>query len=144
MEFQRGRESQFFNAHPPDREKFPRGRRNNAIENRESDHILGNVSPAPCGFTNSYLHLLMPTLELPANQGSMMKTHRNVVASWMPRNNDGLSCSRRPFRNQWTTCLSCVVVVVGALPTTFVLNCPALVVALATPPFESFSPVITT
>lgn len=53
-----------------------------------------------------YLHLFIPTLELPANQGSMTKTHLNVVASCSPRNNEGLSCSRNPLRNQCTKCFS--------------------------------------
>lgn len=36
----------------------------------------------------------------------MTKTHLNVVASWSPRNSEGLSCSRNPLRNQCTKCFS--------------------------------------
>lgn len=75
----------------------------------------------------------MPTLELPANQGSITNTHLNAVeklyslvfkyqydcwtvvaqvkqpsnlqaASLRPSRRAGLSCSRSPFRNQWTVC----------------------------------------
>lgn len=54
-----------------------------------------------------YLHLLMPTLEEPANQGSRMKTHLNVVAPLRPSRRDGLSCNRSPLRNQCTVCFAC-------------------------------------
>lgn len=52
----------------------------------------------------AHLHLLMPTLVLPANQGSSTKTHRKVDAPARPSLNEGLSCSRSPLRNQWTVC----------------------------------------
>lgn len=54
-----------------------------------------------------YRHLLIPTLEAPANQGSRMKTHLNVVAPFKPSLREGLSCKRNPLRNQCTICLSC-------------------------------------
>ena len=52
----------------------------------------------------THLHLLVPTLEEPANQGSKMKMHRKVSHRRMPRNRAGLSLKRSPFRNQWTVC----------------------------------------
>lgn len=68
-----------------------------------------------CFYSNSleqciqtHLHLLIPTLELPANHGSITNTHRNVVASSRPRKNEGLSWSRSPLRNQCRTCFSLI------------------------------------
>lgn len=58
------------------------------------------------GHFDSYLHLLIPTLELPANHGSSKNIHRNVIEPFSPSYNDGLSCNRKPFRNQCTECLS--------------------------------------
>lgn len=58
----------------------------------------------------TYLHLLMPTFEDPANHGSNKKTHLNVTAFLSPSVNAGLSCNRNPFRNQCTVCLSLFVV----------------------------------
>lgn len=49
----------------------------------------------------------MPTLEEPANHGSRMKMHRSVVAPRTPSCRLGLSCRRRPLRNQCTLCLGC-------------------------------------
>lgn len=54
----------------------------------------------PRGIAATHLHLLMPTLVLPANQGSSTKTHRKVDAPARPSLNEGLSCSRSPLRNQ--------------------------------------------
>lgn len=54
----------------------------------------------------SYLHLLIPTFVELANQGSMMNTHRKVVAPRSPSRRAGLSCNRSPFRNQWTVCFA--------------------------------------
>lgn len=59
-----------------------------------------------CGSSACHLHLLMPTLEEPANQGSRTKMHRRVVAPLRPASRLGLSCSLRPFRNQCTQCLA--------------------------------------
>ncbi len=50
------------------------------------------------------LHLLVPTFDEPANQGSSMNTQRKVSQRRMPRNSAGLSLKRRPFRNQCTVC----------------------------------------
>ena len=64
----------------------------------------------PKGFSLSvnsgltHLHLLVPTLLLPANHGSRMKMHRNVSLLRIPRSRAGLSESLRPFRNQCTVC----------------------------------------
>lgn len=58
----------------------------------------------------TYLHLLIPTFEDPANHGSNKKTHLNVTAFLSPSLNAGLSCNRNPFRNQCTVCLSLLVV----------------------------------
>ena len=64
----------------------------------------------PKGFSLSvnsgltHLHLLVPTLLLPANHGSRMKMHRNVSLLRIPRNRAGLSDSLRPLRNQCTVC----------------------------------------
>lgn len=58
----------------------------------------------PRGIALAHLHLLMPTLVLPANQGSSTKTHRKVDAPARPSLNEGLSCSLSPLRNQWTVC----------------------------------------
>lgn len=55
-------------------------------------------------YSKHYLHLLMPTLEELANQGSIMNTHRNVAASSRPSLNAGLSWRRSPFLNQCTMC----------------------------------------
>lgn len=66
------------------------------------------TSPTPnYAFTNSstHLHLLIPTFEDPANQGSRMNIHRNVAAFLKPALRDGLSWSRSPFLNQCTICL---------------------------------------
>ena len=52
----------------------------------------------------THLHLLVPTLLLPANHGSRMKMHRNVSLLRIPRNRAGLSDSLRPLRNQCTVC----------------------------------------
>ena len=52
----------------------------------------------------SHLHLFVPTLLLPANQGSRMKMQRKVSLLLIPRNRAGLSESRRPLRNQCTVC----------------------------------------
>lgn len=49
-----------------------------------------------------YLHLLIPTLEDPANQGSRMYTQRTVSAPWIESLSEGLSWRRKPFLNQWT------------------------------------------
>ena len=49
----------------------------------------------------SYLHLLIPTLDDPANQGSRMYTQRTVSAPWMDFLSEGLSWSLKPFLNQW-------------------------------------------
>lgn len=46
------------------------------------------------------LHLLMPTFDAPANHGSSMKMHRNVLALISPSRKLGLSCSLNPLRNQ--------------------------------------------
>lgn len=54
----------------------------------------------PVGVAGAHLHLLMPTLVLPANQGSSTKTHRKVDAPTRPSLNEGLSCSLSPLRNQ--------------------------------------------
>ena len=54
--------------------------------------------------TRSHLHLLVPTLEEPANQGSRMKMHLKVSHLLIPLNRAGLSLSLRPFLNQWTLC----------------------------------------
>lgn len=53
-----------------------------------------------------HLHLLMSTLDEPANQGSRMKTQRYVEQPLSPSLRLGLSCRRRPLRNQCTMCLS--------------------------------------
>ena len=64
----------------------------------------------PKGFSLSvnigltHLHLLVPTLLLPANHGSRMKMHRNVSLLRIPRSRAGLSESLRPLRNQCTVC----------------------------------------
>ena len=64
----------------------------------------------PKGFSLSvkggltHLHLLVPTLLLPANHGSRMKMHRNVSLLRIPRSRAGLSDSLRPLRNQCTVC----------------------------------------
>ena len=52
----------------------------------------------------AHLHLLMPTFVLPANHGSKTNTQRKVEAPTRPSLNEGLSCSLRPLRNQWTVC----------------------------------------
>lgn len=52
------------------------------------------------------LHLLIPTLLDPANQGSRINMHLKVVESFRPCFRDGLSCSLRPFLNQCTACFS--------------------------------------
>lgn len=57
-------------------------------------------------FFDSYLHLLIPTLELPANHGSSKNMQRNVIEPFSPSYNDGLSCNRKPLRNQCTECFS--------------------------------------
>ena len=51
-----------------------------------------------------YLHLLVPTFEDPANQGSRMKIHLNVSHLLMPLSKAGLSLSLSPFLNQCTLC----------------------------------------
>lgn len=48
-----------------------------------------------------YLHLLMPTFEHPANHGSIVNMHRKVAAFLSPSYKAGLSCKRKPLRNQW-------------------------------------------
>ena len=53
----------------------------------------------------SYLHLLIPTWEDPANQGSSMKIHLKVSAPFSASTKAGLSCSLRHLRNQYTTLL---------------------------------------
>lgn len=65
------------------------------------------------GLAIIYLHLFIPTFELPANQGSITNTQRKVVASVSPRNREGLSCSRNPLRNQCTRCFSWITDVVS-------------------------------
>ena len=52
----------------------------------------------------SHLHLFVPTLEDPANQGSRMKMHLKVSHLRIPLSRAGLSLSLRPFLNQWTLC----------------------------------------
>lgn len=47
-----------------------------------------------------YLHLFIPTLEDPANHGSRINMQRNVLAPTSPARKLGLSCNRRPLRNQ--------------------------------------------
>lgn len=49
----------------------------------------------------TYLHLLIPTLDDPANQGSRMYTQRTVSAPRIDSLREGLSWSRKPFLNQW-------------------------------------------
>lgn len=49
---------------------------------------------------DSNLHLLTPTFDAPANHGSSMKMHRNVLALISPSRKLGLSCSLNPLRNQ--------------------------------------------
>jgi len=46
------------------------------------------------------LHLLMPTFDAPANHGSSIKMHRNVLALISPSRKLGLSCILKPLRNQ--------------------------------------------
>ena len=53
---------------------------------------------------SAHLHLFVPTLLLPANQGSRMKMQRNVSLRRIPRSSAGLSESLRPLRNQCTVC----------------------------------------
>jgi len=57
----------------------------------------------------SYLHLLTPTFDEPANHGSKIKMHRKVVAPFKPSLKLGLSCRRRPLRNQCTVCFGIVL-----------------------------------
>lgn len=54
-------------------------------------------------YIDIYLHLFIPTLDDPANQGSTINIQRQVVAPDKAPLNAGWSCKRRPFRNQCTT-----------------------------------------
>ena len=56
-------------------------------------------------FSYIYLHLLVPTLDDPANHGSKMKIHRKVSHLRIALSRAGLSLSLSPLRNQWTECL---------------------------------------
>jgi len=60
----------------------------------------------PTYIVRTYRHLLIPTFDEPANQGSKMNTQRNVVADFNPSRKLGLSCKRSPFLNQCTVCFS--------------------------------------
>jgi hypothetical protein len=74
--------------------------------------MLYAVPPGNANGTNipyivrTYRHLLIPTFDEPANQGSKMNTQRNVVADFNPSRKLGLSCKRSPFLNQCTVCFS--------------------------------------
>ena len=91
------------------------------MSNTLSNHILSIVvtlhilagSASPCTLIKSFhvpdppsshLHLLVPTLLLPANHGSRMKMHLKVSLLRMPLSRAGLSLSRSPLRNQCTVC----------------------------------------
>lgn len=69
-----------------------------------------------------YLHLFIPTFELSANQGSMINIQRNVTALLRPSYNAGLSCKRKPRRNQWIICLSLCTVFDGVIVTLSLWN----------------------
>ena len=68
--------------------------------------VVHNPSSIVMRFDSSsiHLHLFVPTLEDPANQGSRMKIQRNVSHLLIPRNKAGLSLSLSPFLNQCTVC----------------------------------------
>jgi hypothetical protein len=72
----------------------------------------------------TYLHLLIPTFEDPANHGSRMNTQRNVVAHFNPSRKLGLSCKRSPFLNQCTVCFALFPSLIINLVTTLIINCP--------------------
>ena len=71
-------------------------------EERRNNGIFSRFPPPV--WSNTHLHLFVPTLLLPANQGSRMKMQRNVSLLLIPLKRAGLSESRRPLRNQCTVC----------------------------------------
>lgn len=85
---------------------------------------LGRRRNTEDALTVTHLHLLIPTLDEPANHGSRINMHLKVTAFLRPARREGLSWRRRPFLNQCTKCFGLDLLLTSPVIMLFLMCCP--------------------